>query len=108
MVNSTEKSLEEFGEELEAEDKTAIETGIQEMKDLLEKEDSTSEELTEKTNELAQAAMKLGEMAYRKAQEESAGSDEDEPTDADMADADAKSDDDVVDADFTEVDEDKK
>jgi molecular chaperone DnaK len=106
MVNSTEKSLEEFGGELEAEDKTNIETAIADMKALLENESSTSEELTEKTNELAQAAMKLGEMAYRKAQEEAAG--DAEATDADAETADAKSDDDVVDADFTEVDGDDK
>jgi molecular chaperone DnaK len=104
MVNSTEKSLEEFGGELEAEDKTNIETAIADMKALLENEGSTSEELTEKTNELAQAAMKLGEMAYRKAQEEAAG-DAEAP---ESEEADAKSDDDVVDADFTEVDGDDK
>jgi molecular chaperone DnaK len=91
---------------LEAEDKTNIETAIADMKALLENESSTSEELTEKTNELAQAAMKLGEMAYRKAQEEAAG--DAEATDADAETADAKSDDDVVDADFTEVDGDDK
>jgi len=105
MVNSTEKSLGEFGDELEAEDKSNIETAIAEMKELLEKEDVTSEELTEKTNELAQAAMKLGEMAYRKAQEEAAG---DAPESNDDATTETKSEDDIVDADFTEVNDDKK
>jgi len=106
MVHSTEKSLEEFGEQLEAEDKDAVATAIQSTKDLLEKEDASAEELTNATNELAQAAMKLGEMAYRKAQEEAAGAEGDS---AEAADATATpSDDDVVDADFTEVDEDKK
>ena len=106
MVNSTEKSLGEFGDKLESADKEAIETAIADTKALLEKDDATADELTAKTNELAQAAMKLGEMAYRKAQEEAAGAgnaDGDDQTDAK-----AKSDDDVVDADFTEVDEDKK
>lgn len=106
MVNSTEKSLGELGENLEAADKDAIEKNIADLKALLEKEDSTAEELTEKTNELAQASMKLGEMAYRKAQEEAAASG------GDAADADdhakAKSEDDVVDADFTDVKDDKK
>jgi len=108
MVNSTEKSLEEFGADIEDEDRTAIETAIAETKELLEDENSTGEQLSEKTNELAQAAMKLGEMAYRKAQEEAAANGEGEPTDADMADAEAKSEDDVVDADFTDVEDDKK
>ena len=106
MVNSTEKSLEEFGADLEEADKTAIETAIAETKELLEDDTSTGEQLTEKTNELAQAAMKLGEMAYRKAQEEAAANGE---GDAPEGDVEAKSEDDVVDADFTEVeDEDKK
>jgi len=106
MVNSTEKSLEEFSADLEEADKTAIETAIAETKELLEDDTSTGEQLTEKTNELAQAAMKLGEMAYRKAQEEAAANGE---GDAPEGDVEAKSEDDVVDADFTEVeDEDKK
>lgn len=104
LVNSTEKSLEEFGENLEAADKEAIETAIADTKALLEKDDATAEELTEKTNELAQASMKLGEMAYRKAQEEAAAS---EGTEGE-ADNETKSEDDVVDADFTDVNEDKK
>jgi molecular chaperone DnaK len=108
LINSTEKSLEEFGGELEAADKEAIETAIADTKALLEKEDATSEELTEKTNELAQASMKLGEMAYRKAQEEAAASGDTEAGTDDAATADAKAEDDVVDADFTDVNEDKK
>ncbi len=106
LVNSTEKSLKELGDNLEAADKDAIEKNIADLKALLEKEDATAEELTEKTNELAQASMKLGEMAYRKAQEEAAASGENsDGTET----ADAKSDDDdVVDADFTDVDNDKK
>ncbi len=104
MVNSTEKSLKEFGDDVEAADKEAIETAIADTKALLEKEDATADELTEKTNELAQAAMKLGEMAYRKAQEEAAANGEADAEDG----AEAKSEDDVVDADFTEVEDDKK
>ena len=45
--------------------------------------------------------MKLGEMAYRKAQEEAAG---EAPTDAEASADEA----DVVDADFTDVEGDKK
>ena len=108
MVNSTEKSLAEFGDDVEADDKTAIETAIAETKELLEKDDATAEELTEKTNELAQAAMKLGEMAYRKAQEEAAANGEGDTDEEGDADAEAKSEDDVVDADFTDVEDEKK
>jgi molecular chaperone DnaK len=52
--------------------------------------------------------MKLGEMAYRKAQEEAAASGDTEAGTDDAATADAKAEDDVVDADFTDVNEDKK
>lgn len=105
LVASTEKSLAEFGDNLESADKDAIDTALQDVKDLLAKDDADAEELKEKTNTLMQAAMKLGEMAYRKAQEEAAG---DTSSSGDTA-AEAKADDvDVVDADFTEVDDDKK
>ena len=105
MINSTEKSMEEFGDQLEGDDKTNIETAIADMKALLENEETTAEELTEKTNELAQASMKLGEMAYRKAQEENAANTEGSSDAGDDADTEAKSEDDVVDADFTDVDD---
>ena len=107
MVNSTEKSLAEFGEQLEAEDKEAVEKAIADTKAILEKEDASAEELTNSTNELAQAAMKLGEMAYRKAQEEAAA-EGGEAEASDEGDTSEKTDEDVVDADFTEVDEDDK
>jgi molecular chaperone DnaK len=105
LVNSTEKSMAEFGDKLEAADKEAVETAIADVKALLEKDDVAKDELEEKTNALAQASMKLGEMAYRKAQEEAAGA-EDSTSEGDENDA--KSNDDVVDADFTDVEDDKK
>lgn len=106
LVNSTEKSFKEFGDNLDSSDKQAIETALQDVKDMLAQDDIDAEELKEKTNTLMQASMKLGEMAYRKAQEEAAGA---ESSDADGNDTTtSKSDDNVVDADFTEVDDDKK
>ena len=103
LVNSTEKSMAEFGDKLDAEDKEAVETALSDMKEALEDAGTTAEELNEKMNTLAQASMKLGEMAYRKAQEEAAGTD-DSAANAETA---SKSDDDVVDADFTDVDDKK-
>ena len=105
LVASTEKSIEEFGDKLEGDDKTAIDTALQEVKDLLENDDSDAAELKEKTDTLMQASMKLGEMAYRQAQEEAAGAET--PDGEDTAETNA-SEDDVVDADFTEVDDEKK
>jgi molecular chaperone DnaK len=106
LVVSTEKSFEEFGDQLEAADKEAVETSLKDVKDLLEQDDADATELKEKTDALMQASMKMGEMAYRKAQEEAAGAEGETPDDTTASSS--ENEDDIVDADFTEVDEDKK
>jgi len=102
LIHQTEKSLEELGGDLPEEEKTAVEDARDALKEALEGEDL--EGIKEKTDALMQASMKLGELAYRKAQEDEAG-DPDNVADADTVNEDE---DDVVDADFTEVDEDDK
>ena len=102
LVTSTEKSLEEFGADLEAADKEAVDTALADVKALLEQDDADATELKEKTDALMQASMKMGEMAYRKAQEEAAGAEGDDAETAEAPEAD------VVDADFTDVEDDKK
>lgn len=72
LVYSTEKSLAEHGDKIPEDDKKSIEDAIADVKALLEKEDSSAEELTEKTETLTQAAMKLGEAIYKSQQEEAA------------------------------------
>ncbi len=103
LIHQTEKSLADFGDKVPQSEKDAIKAAIADLKALTEKEDASAEAISEKTNALMQASMKLGEMAYRAAQEESAGSAE-QPAEAKGKAAD----DDVVDADFTEVDDDDK
>ena len=99
MIHTTEKSLEELGGELPDDEKSKVEDAITALKSALEADDL--EDIKAKTEELMQASMKLGELAYRKAQEDSAGE-----TQAESA---PDSDDDVIDADFTDVeDEDDK
>jgi molecular chaperone DnaK len=99
LIHSTEKSLKEYGDKVSAEDKTAIETAITELRAVIEGEDGDL--IKEKTDALAQAAMKLGEAMYKASQAEAEakanGTDDDDG-------------DDVVDADFEEVkdDDDKK
>jgi molecular chaperone DnaK len=95
LVHSTEKSLKDYGAKVSAADKSAIEAAVVALKSALEGEDT--EAIKEKTNELAQAAMKLGEAMYAASQ---AG------TDGGGADTGAASGEDVVDADFEEVDDD--
>lgn len=105
LIHQTEKSLEEFGDKVPDSEKDAIRSAMSDLKDLIGQDDADADAINEKANALMQASMKLGEMAYRAAQEEAAG--QAEQPEADQASA--KVDDDVVDADFTEVkDEDNK
>ena len=102
MVHAAEKSLADYGDQIEDADKTAIETAISDLRDVMEGDDL--EAINAKTEALSQASMKLGEAMYKaqQAEQEAEGG-------AENADADAsKSDDEtVVDADFEEVDPDQ-
>jgi len=96
LIHSTEKSLVDYGDKVSAEDKTAIEAALADLKSALERDDS--EEIKAKSDILAQASMKLGQAMYEAAQAEAASG-----NDAAQADND-----DVVDADFEEIKEEKK
>jgi molecular chaperone DnaK len=98
LIHSTEKSLKDYGDKVGAEEKTAIETALSDLKGVIEGDDA--EAIKEKTNALAEASMKLGEAMYKASQAEA---------EAKAAGGDKSEDDDVVDADFEEVkDDDKK
>lgn len=71
MIHATEKSLEELGDELPEEEKQAAEDALVDLKTALEGDDA--DDIKAKTEALSQASMKLGELAYRKAQEDAAG-----------------------------------
>jgi molecular chaperone DnaK len=101
MINATEKSLTDLGEQVEAEDKTNIETAIAALKTALEGTDK--DDIAAKTEALAEASSKLAEKAY------AANADGAEPVDANAtAEPSANANDDVVDAEFEEVKDDKK
>ncbi|MAS87434.1 MAG: molecular chaperone DnaK [Micavibrio sp.] len=99
MIHSTEKTIKDLGDQVPAEDKDTVESAIAELKTALEGDDA--EEIKAKTEELSQAAMKLGELAYRKAQEEAAaeGAENPEAPEDEVQDAE------VVDAEFEDVDD---
>jgi molecular chaperone DnaK len=97
LIHSTEKSVAEHGDKVSDADKSAITTAVDELKSALEGENT--EDITAKTNTLAQAAMKLGEAIYQT----QAGSEDD----GDDAGSDGDGADDVVDADFEEVQDDE-
>ncbi len=103
LIHSTEKTLKELGEKVAEAAKSAVESAIEALKKVIEGDDT--EEIKAKTTELAQAAMKLGEEAYKSEQAEggAAGGGEQASSGSTTA-----GDEDVVDADFEEVDDDKK
>jgi molecular chaperone DnaK len=103
LVHSTEKSLKDYGDKVSADDKSAIETAVADLKSANEGEDV--EAIKEKTAGLAQVSMKLGEAMYAASQ--AGGGDDTGAPGGDAGDGAAKNED-VVDADFEEVDDDDK
>ena len=99
LVHSTEQSLSEHGDKVDAEDKAAIETAIADLKSAIEAEEPDAEEINAKTQTLAEVSMKMGQAIY-----ESQQSEEETAAAADAA-RDAAADDNVVDADFEEIDD---
>src|SRR5712672_108601 len=63
LVHSTDKHLKEFGDKVSPTEKAAIEAALEALKSTLTGEDV--EAIKTKTNDLAQAAMKLGEAMYK-------------------------------------------
>jgi|TARA_B110000261_G_scaffold58335_1_gene68691 molecular chaperone DnaK len=101
MINATEKSMSDLGDQVEAEDKTHIEAAIAALKTSLEGTDK--DDITAKTLALTEASGKLAEKAYAD------NADGVEPVDANAAEEPAaNANDDVVDAEFEEVKDDKK
>ncbi|PZO82866.1 MAG: molecular chaperone DnaK [Micavibrio aeruginosavorus] len=102
MIHQTEKSIAELGASVPEAEKKAAQDAIEDLRNALEGEDKAAIET--KTTALMQASMKIGEIAYRKAQEDQAGTPDSEAPNTSAP----KGGDDVIDADFTEVDDDKK
>ncbi len=94
MIHSAEKSLTEFAGKVSDADKSAVEAAVAALKGVLEREDV--EAIKAKTNEVAQASMKLGEAMYKAGAESAPHEGHAAPKD------------DVIDADFKEVGPDDK
>ena len=100
LAYSTEKSLQEHGDKVDAETKGKINSALEDLKKAMEGDNT--EEIQQKTEALAQASHKLAEAIYAKAQAEGAGEG------ATPENAGKEGDDNVVDAEFEDVDENKK
>jgi molecular chaperone DnaK len=94
LVHTTEKAMAEHGDKVSADEKSAIEAAIADLKSALEGDDAAA--IQSKTQTLMQASMKLGEAMY-KAQAAGDGASAENPADEG-----------VVDAEFEEVSDDKK
>ena len=94
LVASTEKALEEHGSKISAEEKSKIETSINDLKEALKGEDT--EDIKKKTGVLTEASMKLGEAIYKDMQQKEQPKEQPKTEEK-------KKDDNVVDAEFEEV-----
>jgi len=90
LVVQTEKSLEEAGDKISEEEKAAITTAANDLKELLKDESATKEQIEEKVKALTEASHKMAEQMYK----------EKEGGEAASAGAKKKDDDDVIDAEI--------
>jgi molecular chaperone DnaK len=105
LVYSTEKSLKEYGGDLDAGVKENIEAALKKAKEALEGQDA--EAMRSAAEQLSQSSHKLAEAMYSKASQQQQGSQQQAPEAGEnQAGSDGKKKkDDVVDADFEEVKE---
>ncbi|WP_027824181.1 molecular chaperone DnaK [Laribacter hongkongensis] len=100
LIHSVKKSLADYGDKIGADEKARIEAAIKDAEEAVKGEDKAAIEA--KSEELAKASQKLGEIMYAQAQAESQAAGEGQP------DAGKKDDGNVVDAEFEEVKKDKQ
>jgi molecular chaperone DnaK len=104
LIYSTEKSLKEYGSDLETSVKDNIDEALKKAKEVLEGQDA--EAMRKAAEQLSQSSHKLAEAMYAKASQQQAAQQHEaaEKRDDKSGSASGKKDD-VVDADFTEVKE---
>ncbi|MFM2059538.1 MAG: hypothetical protein RLY71_3923, partial [Pseudomonadota bacterium] len=102
MVHSVRKSLTEYGDKLEADEKDKIEAAIKDVEAAIKGDDKA--DMDAKTEALMKASQKLGEKMYADMQAaQAAGAAPGAAPGGEAPKADAKGADDVVDAEFKEV-----
>jgi molecular chaperone DnaK len=99
LIHSTQKSMKEYGEQLSADEKAAIESALKEAQDVVKGDDK--EIIDAKAEALSTAAQKLSEKMHAAEAGQSHQSGESGASDS------KKDDSDVVDAEFTEVKDEK-
>lgn len=89
LASQTEKSLKEMEDKIDASEKAAIESALEELKAVLKNTDATKEEIEAATKKLADASHKMAEQMYKQNEGGEAA-----------ASSSAKKDDDVIDAEI--------
>jgi molecular chaperone DnaK len=97
MISSVNKSLAEYGEQLDVLEKDAIQAAVNDLEEAL-KADADKDAIEAKTNALMTASQKLGEKMYADAQAQAGDS-----AGSASSGSNASADDDVVDAEVKEV-----
>jgi molecular chaperone DnaK len=98
LISSVNKSVKEYGEQLDAGEKEAIESAIKELEEVIKGDDKAA--IEEKTNALMTASQKLGEKMYADSQAQAAAGAAESQAAGSNPSNDA---DDVVDAEVKEV-----
>ena len=99
LIHGTEKSIEEHGDKVDASTIEVIELSIKALKETLENDDS--EKIKARSQDVTEAAMKLGEAIYKAEQENT-------PEENNEAENTTVNNDDVFDADFEDLTDEKK
>ena len=68
LIHQTRKSLDDLGENFDAEEKAGIETAIADLETVLKDDNATKEQIDEKVKALTEKSHKLAEAAYAKEQ----------------------------------------
>ena len=103
MVYQTEKTLGELGDKVSADEKSAIQTEVDKLKEMLKKEPFDTEAVKTQTETVSKKFYEVSEKLYAAAQQQAqaAGAQQADPNAGAQS---APGGDNVVDADFKEVD----
>lgn len=106
LIYSTERTMNDMGDKLDAKTRQDIEAQIQKVRQAMEGEDQQA--IKQETDQLMQISHKVAEEAYKRAAEQQGGGAAEGGTGQAGSGAQGAPDDDVVDADFEEVKENKE
>ena len=101
LVYSTEKSLKDYGGELDSAVKAEIETALEKAKKVMESQDTQT--VRSVADELSRSSHKLAEAIYAKTSQQQQQQPSSQPEEGKTTGDDSKKKEDVVDADFEEV-----